>query len=161
MCQQSKLPMPLAVPMTNVPIGRPWQMLAVDVLEVPMSGHGNRYLLVLQDYFTKWAEAVPMPDQTAERIVRALIGIFSRFGIPEILHSDQGRNFESTILKETCAAFGIVKSRTTSYHPHRDGMVERFNRTLLQLLRAYVQQQSDWESQLPLLLYAYRTASPT
>ena len=67
--------------MTNVPIGRPWQMLAVDVLEVPISGHGNRYLLVLQDYFTKWAEALPMPDQTAERIVRALIDIFSRFGI--------------------------------------------------------------------------------
>ena len=160
-CQQSKLPMALAVPMTNVPIGRPWQMLAVDVLEVPMSSHGNRYLLVLQNYFTKWAEAVPMPDQTAERIVRALISIFSRFGIPEILHSDQGWNFESTILKETCAAFGIVKSRTTSYHPQGDGMVERFNRTLLQLLRAYVQQQSDWEGQLPLLLYAYRTARHT
>eukprot|EP00731_Ephydatia_muelleri_P014485 Em0008g205a len=61
-----------------------------------------------------------MPDQTAERIVRALIDIFSRFGIPEILHSDQGRNFESTILKKTCAAFGIVKSRTTSYHPQGD-----------------------------------------
>ena len=161
MCQQSKLPMPLAVPMTNVPIGRPWQMLAVDVLEVLMSGHGNRYLVVLQDYFTKWAEAVPMPDQTAERIVRALIDIFSRFGIPEIVHSDKGRNFESTILKKTCAAFGIVKSRTTSYHPQGDGMVERLNRTLLQLLRAYVQQQSDWECQLPLLLYAYRTARHT
>ena len=52
-------------------------------------------------YFTKWAEALPMPDQTAERIARALIDIFSRFGIPEILHSDQGRNFESTILKKT------------------------------------------------------------
>ncbi|KAL5491899.1 hypothetical protein EMCRGX_G017268 [Ephydatia muelleri] len=74
-----------------------------------------------------------MPDQTAERIVRALIDIFSRFGIPEILHSDQGRNFESTILKKTCAAFGIVKSRTTSYHPQGDGMMERLNRTLLQL----------------------------
>ena len=160
-CQQSKLPMPVAVPMTNVPIGRAWQMLAVDVLEVPMSSHGNRYLLVLQDYFTKWAEAIPMPDQTAERIVRVLIEVFSHFGIPEILHSDQGRNFESTILKKTCSAFGIVKSRTTSYHPQGDGMVERFNRTLLQLLRAYVQQQSDWESQLPLLLYAYRTARHT
>ena len=160
-CQQSKLPMPVAVPMTNVPIGRAWQMLAVDVLEVPMSSHGNRYLLVLQDYFTKWAEAIPMPDQTTERIVRVLIEVFSHFGIPEILHSDQGRNFESTILKKTCSAFGIVKSRTTSYHPQGDGMVERFNRTLLQLLRAYVQQQSDWESQLPLLLYAYRTARHT
>ena len=126
-----------------------------------LTGHGNRYLLVLQDYFTKWAEAVPMPDKTAERIVRALIDIFSHFGIPEILHSDQGRNFESTILKKTCAAFGIVKSRTTSYHPQGDGMVERLNRTLLQLLRAYVQQQSDWECQLPLLLYAYRTARHT
>ena len=136
-------------------------MLAVDVLEVPMSSHGNRYLLVLQDYFTKWAEAIPMPDQTAERIVKVLIEVFSHFGIPEILHSDQGRNFESTILKKTCSAFGIVKSRTTSYHPQGDGMVERFNRTLLQLLRAYVQQQSDWESQLPLLLYAYCTARHT
>eukprot|EP00731_Ephydatia_muelleri_P023350 Em0015g933a len=119
-CQQSKLPMPVAVPMTNVPIGRAWQMLAVDVLEVPMSSHGNRYLLVLQDYFTKWAEAIPMPDQAAERIVRVLIEVFSHFGIPEILHSDQGRNFESTILKKTCSAFGIVKSRTTSYHPQGD-----------------------------------------
>ncbi|KAL5477929.1 hypothetical protein EMCRGX_G024787 [Ephydatia muelleri] len=112
-------------------------------------------------FFTKWAEAIPMPDQTAERIVRVLIEVFSHFGIPEILHSDQGRNFESTILKKTCSAFGIVKSRTTSYHPQEDGVVERFNRTLLQLLRAYVQQQSDWESQLPLLLYAYRTARHT
>ncbi|KAL5466932.1 hypothetical protein EMCRGX_G031095 [Ephydatia muelleri] len=111
-CQQSKLPMPVAVPMTNVPIGRAWQMLAVDVLEVPMSSHGNRYLLVLQDYFTKWAEAIPMPDQTAERIVRVLIEVFSHFGIPEILHSDQGRNFESTILKKTCSAF----ARHTSTH---------------------------------------------
>ena len=90
-------------------------MLAVDVLEVPMSGQGNRYLLVLQDYFTKWAEAIPMPDQTAERIVRVLVDIFSRFGIPEILQSDQGRNFESTILKRTYEAFGIIKSRTTAY----------------------------------------------
>ena len=147
--------------MASVPIGRTWQMLAVDVLEVPMSGHKNRYLLVLQDYFTKWAEEVPLPDQTAERIIRALIDIFSCFGIPAILHSDQGRKFESTILKKTCAGFGIVKSRTT-YHPQGDGMVECFNRMLLQLLRAtYVQQQSDRESQLPLLLYVYCTACHT
>ena len=71
---------------------------------------GNQYLLVLQDYFTKWAEAIPVPDQKAERIVRISIDIFSRYGIPEILHSDQGRNFESTILHRVCTAFGVTKS---------------------------------------------------
>ena len=56
--------------MMNVPIGRPWEMLAVDILQVPMSMQDNQFLLVLQDYFTKWAEAIPMPDQIAQRIVR-------------------------------------------------------------------------------------------
>ena len=159
-CQRSKLPMPTPVPMTNVPIGHPWQMLAVDVLQVPVSSRGNRYLLVIQDYFTKWAEAIPMPNQTAECIAGILIDLFSRFGIPEILHSDQGANFESTMIRRVCAAFGVLKSRTTAYHPQGDGMVERFNRTLLQLLRCYTEQNDvDWEGNLPLLLYAYRTAS--
>ena len=106
-CQRSKLPMPTPIPMTNIPIGHPWQMLAVDVLQVPVSSRGNRYLLVLQDYFTKWAEAIPMPNQTAECIAGILIDLFSRFGI---LHSDQGASFESTMIRRVCAAFGVLKS---------------------------------------------------
>eukprot|EP00731_Ephydatia_muelleri_P027497 Em0019g370a len=70
----------------------------------------------IQDYFTKWAEAIPMPNQTAECIAGILIDLFSRFGIPEILHSDQGANFESTMIQRVCAAFGVLKSRTTAYH---------------------------------------------
>ena len=64
-CQQSKLPMPPRAPLRNVPVGRPWQMIAVDILEVPVSSNNNRYLLVVQDYFTKWADAIPLIDQTA------------------------------------------------------------------------------------------------
>ena len=158
-CQQSKLSMPQRAPLTNIPIGRPWQMVAVDILEVPLSTGNNRYLLVVQDYVTKWADAIPLPDQTAVRITGELIKIFSRFGHPDILHSDQGRNFESTILAQTLQAFGIKKSRTTAYHPQGDGMVERFNRSLLQLLRSYVDTQDDWERYLPLVLYAYRTST--
>jgi len=113
-------------------------MIAVDILEVPLSVNNNRYLLVVQDYYTKWAEAIPLPDQTAARITGELIKIFSTFGHPEILHSDQGRNFESSLLTQTLEAFGVQKSRTPAYHPQGDGMVECFNRSLLQLLRAYV-----------------------
>ena len=107
---------------------------------------------------TKWAEAIPIPNQSAERITKELIKVFSRYGIPDILHSDQGRNFESTILRQTLEAFGITKSRTTAYHPAGDGLVRCFNRTLLQMLRAYVCNQNDWEQYLPIVLYAYRTA---
>ena len=88
-------------------------MVAVDVLEVPMSPNGNRYLLVIQDYFTKWAEAIPMPDQKASRITDEVVKLFSRMGVPEVLHSDQGRNLESALLHQTLEAFGISKSRTT------------------------------------------------
>ena len=91
--------------------------------------------------------------QMAGRIVTAQINFFCTYGPPQILHSDQGRNFESTILTQVLQAFGIRKSRTTPYHPQGDGMVEHFNRTLLQLLRAYVASQSDWETYLPQVLY--------
>ena len=76
--------------MSSVPIGKPWQMVAADMLEVPISANNKLYLLVIQDYFTKWVEVeVPMPDQTATRIVSAITKIFCSPGIPEVLHSDQ------------------------------------------------------------------------
>ena len=112
-------------------------MIAVDILEVPVSQHNKRYLLVIQDYMTKWAEAVPIPNQTAARITTELVKVyFSHYGIPIILLSGQGRNFESTILSQRLEAFGVTKSRTTAYHPAGDGLVEHFNRSLLQMLRA-------------------------
>ena len=156
-CHQSKPTLPQPVPLVSTPIGKPWEMIAVDVLQVPLSNKGNSYLLVLQDYFTKWLEAVSMRDQKADTIVTILIDILTRFGMPKYLHSDQGRNFESTIVSELCKAFGITKSRTTPYHPQGDGLVERSNRTLLQMLRTYVTKEENWEQYLPLLLYAYRT----
>jgi transposase InsO family protein len=130
-CQQTKPTMPMRVQMTNVPIGRPWQMIAMDILEVPVSSNNNRYLLVVQDYFTKWADARPLPDQTASRITTELVDLFTTYGVPEIVHSDQGRNFESAIFQQVLKAFGVKKTRTTAYHPQGDGMVERFNCTLL------------------------------
>ena len=107
-CQQAKS---IRAPLT---IGHPWQMIAIDILEVPISRNNNR---VIQDYFTKWAEAIPLVDQKAERITQQLVKVCATMGLPEIVHSDQGHNFESTIFGQTLEAFGIVKTRTTSYHP--------------------------------------------
>ena len=169
-CQQAKPPMPQRAPLTNIRIGRPWQMVAVDVLEVPVSTLGNRYLLVVQDYFTKWADAIPMPNQTAQCITKELVKICSALGPPEILHSDQGRNFASMILRQTLEAFGATKSRTTAYQPQRDRMVERFidlscnsccrrdQIVLSSANRVYVDKQDEWDRHLPLALYAYCTA---
>ena len=101
---------------------------------------------------------MPLPNQKATSITKAIIKLCSSFGIPDVIHSDQGRNFESCLFREMLTAFGIEKSRTTAYHPQGDGMVERFNRSLLQLLHCYTQQEEDWEQYLPLVLYAYCTA---
>ena len=157
-CQSSKPPSPQKAPLISMPIGRPWQMVAVDILEVPLSCSKNRYLLVIQDYFSKWADAIPLPNQTADSITKELVKVFATYGMPDILHSDQGRNFESSILRQTLEAFGIKKSRTTAYHPQGDGMVERFNRSLLQMLRSYITDHAEWERYLPFVLFAYRTA---
>ena len=116
-CQSSKLPAPQKVPLINIPIGKPWEMVAVDILQVPTSCQNHKYILVIQDYFTKWAQAIPLTNQTAATFTRELVKIFSNYGLPEILHSDQGRNFESTSLQQTLDAFGITKSKTTAYHP--------------------------------------------
>ena len=136
-------------------------MIAIDILEVPVSTKNSRYLLVIQDYFTKLADARPLPDQTAIRVTAEQVKLFCTYGIPEIVHSDQGRNFESSIIQSTLDAFGVQKSHTTPYHPQGDGMVERFNRSLLQLLQTYVEKQEDLEQHLPLALYVYRTAMHT
>ena len=157
-CQKSKLPLPTQAPLLNTPIGRPMQLVHVDVLEVPVSLKGHRYILVIEDTFTKWLECFPMTNQKTETITELLVETFSRIGIPEFLHSDQGRNFESHLLRETCNSLGIKKTHTTSYHPQGNSLVGRSNRTILQMLRCYVNKNDDWERYLYLVLFAYRTS---
>ena len=108
-----------------------------------VSAKDNNCLLVVQDYFMKWADAIPLSNQKAITITKALVNLFATMGIPQIVHSNQGQNFKSTVLKQTLDVFGIQKSHTTAYHPQGDGLVERFNCSLLQLLRAYVDKEFD------------------
>lgn len=128
---------------------------------LPQREAGNKHILIAADYFTKRVEAYPLPNQEATAVAEVLIREFvSQFGVPLILHSDQGQNFESTVFSEMCSLLGITKTRTTPMHPQSDGMVERFNRTLEAQLSKFVEDhQQDWDTHLPLLLMACRTAS--
>jgi len=84
-----------------------------------------------------WVEAYALPNQEASTCMTAVYnGFFSRFGLPRQLHSDQGRNIESALVRELCILTGIHKTRTTPFYPRSDGLTERANRTLLQMLRA-------------------------
>ena len=103
--------------------------------------------------FTKWLEAYPLADQTAEEVAKAVVNNFiSRFGIPEQLHTDQGRTFTSRVFEGICRLLEITKTR-----PCSNGQIERYNRTLLQLIRCHLKQNSRWDEDLPLLTGAIRS----
>ena len=161
-CTKRKEPNPTKrAPMQIVRSGYPMERLAIDILgELPLTHNGNKYILVISDYFTKWTEALPMPNMEACTVAKILVeNVLCRFGIPQKIHSDQGRQFESNLFQEMCKILGIEKTRTTPYHPESDGMVERFNRTLAAMLSAYVSDNHrDWDEQLPYVMMAYRSA---
>lgn len=148
-------------PLISVPIGAPLEMLAMDALgPLPLSNKGNKYMLVVSDYYTKWPEVFPLVDQKAVTVAEVLYSeVITRFGVPLVLHSDQGRNFEGSVMRELCRLLGMKKARTTPYHPQCDGLVERLNRTLLDLLAKHVNEnQKDWDEWIPTVLMAYRLA---
>ena len=148
-------------PMKAYNVGAPLERIAIDVTgPLPSTDSGNKYVLVVADYFTKWTEAYAIPNQEAETVAKKLIEEFvARYGVPREIHSDQGRNFESDLFREVCRLLDLDKTRTTPLRPQSDGMVERFNRTLKSMLSLFVSEnQRDWDRHLPLLLMAYRSA---
>ena len=127
----------------------PMERVAMDVMGPwdPPTARGNRFVIVLQDYYSKWVEVWAAPDHTAETVSWLLASQFlGRFGSPHRFHSDQGREFESKLMAEVCKLWEITKTRTTPYAPWSDGMVERANRTIQQMLATcYQENLSDWD----------------
>ncbi|MCG7879813.1 MAG: RNase H-like domain-containing protein, partial [Candidatus Thiodiazotropha endolucinida] len=148
-------------PMVITRSGYPMERIAVDILgELPQTESGNKYILVVADYFTKWTESFPMQNMEASTVAEIMVKeIISRYGVPRKIHSDQGRQFVSKLFKEMCQLLQIEKTQTTPYHPESDGMVERFNRTLCTMLSAFVDENHrNWDKQLPFVMMAYRAA---
>ena len=141
-------------------VGYPMDRVAIDIKgPLPRTPRGNTVLLVVTDYFTRWVEAYPLANQQAETVAQHLVMEFiARLGCPLELHSDQGRNFESTLFAELNQLLGITRTRTSAYHPSGNGLVERFNHTLGQMMLSFIDlNKADWDLYIPLLTAAYRS----
>uniref|UniRef100_A0A3B1JYN6 Gypsy retrotransposon integrase-like protein 1 n=1 Tax=Astyanax mexicanus TaxID=7994 RepID=A0A3B1JYN6_ASTMX len=145
-----------AAPLMNITSTRPLELVCMDFLSIEPDQSNTKDVLVITDHFTKYAVAIPTPNQKAQTVAKCLWENFIvHYGIPECLHSDQGPDFESHVIKELCQIMGIRKSRTTPYHP-RGNPVERFNRTLLNLLGVLSEEdKSKWKQFVKPLVHAY------
>ncbi|KAK7922047.1 hypothetical protein WMY93_008949 [Mugilogobius chulae] len=128
----------------------------MDYLSLEPDRSGTKDVLVLTDHFTKYAVAIPTANQKARTVAKCLWDNFIvHYGIPERLHTDQGPDFESNLIRELCDISGIQKTRTTPYHP-RGNPVERFNRTLLSMLGTLEpKQKATWKEFVRPLVHAY------
>ena len=159
-CVARKSPVNRRHPMGHVPVSGKFERVAMDLLDVSViSSNGCKYILVVCDYFTKYTEAYPLKDKTARSVADALMYVWlPRYGFPLFLHSDQGKEFDNVMIHELSELLGTVKTKTTPYHPRSDGLVERFNRTLLAMLAMFVSQEHDnWDDLLPFMMLAYNT----
>ncbi len=152
---------------TKVPLGEmpiidaPFERIAIDLVGpiAPMSEAGNRYILTVVDYATRYPEAVPLKKIETERISEALLEIFSRVGFPKEVLSDRGTQFTSDLMKEVSRLVSIKQLFTTPYNPKCNGLCEKMNGTLKSMLRKMCQERpKDWDRYLPAVLFAYREA---
>ena len=130
----------------------------IDIVRPLPYADGFRYLLTCVDCFTRWPEAIPMVDIRTETVADAFFsGWIARYGTPATITTDRGAQFESKLWDSLCNQFGIIRNRTTSYHPQSNGMVERFHRQLKAAIMAH-ESPNPWTITLPAVLLGVRSA---
>ena len=135
---------------------RPWQVVAGDITgPFVRSMSGFEYILVFQDLFSRWVEAIPIKKANAKTILRELKNrVILRFGTPEVFLSDNGTEFKNKADDEYLASIGVLHATTPPYHPQANP-VERVNRTLKTRLVAYIEEtHAQWDLKLPELIFS-------
>ena len=158
-CQRAKVQRHTRAPVHSfAPPQARFDDVHIDLVGPLPSSDGHSYLLTCVDRFTRWVEALPLPDIRAATVARAFVsGWVARFGVPAHITTDRGSQFESGLWTHLSALLGIRRQRTTSYHPQSNGLVERFHRQLKTALRASDGVQR-WTDRLPLVLLGVRSA---
>ena len=158
-CQASKIHRHVRAPLflRQQPTGR-FRSIHVDLVGPLPSSEGMTYLFTIIDRFTRWPEAIPIPDAKASTCANALTrGWVSRFGVPEDITSDRGPQFTSSLWDNLNKMLGVQQHHTTAYHPQANGMVERLHRQLKAALKAR-STSPHWMEHLPFTLLGLRTA---
>ena len=161
-CQARCLPhLRPKAPMSQNRVGVPMERVCLDLLgPFPESRSGNKYVLSIVDSFSRWVELFPIKNMEAKTVAKVFVNEFvSRYGLCRQILTDQGKQFQSLLFTEICDLMDIDKKRSTSFHPQTNGITERFNRTIEDMLSKFVSlNQRDWDEYLPLLLLAYRSS---
>jgi transposase InsO family protein len=160
-CAKRKAAKACKAPLQPFPVAEYlWQLVAMDIVgPVTESYRGNKYILVLMEYVTRYVIAFPLKETTAQTIVKKFIKhVITKEGIPAQILTDQGSNFQSETMAELCKQLGTKQLRTTSYHPQTDGAVERFNQTLGNMLTIHTHNNPrEWDEHLGYIVAAYNT----
>ena len=137
------------------------EKVGIDIVgPLRKSTRGNKYIIVCIEYVSKYAMCRAVPRVRAQEVCEFLIQeVFCKLGGVRNVISDRGSVFRSSLVKDTIVRFGAKSCFSTAFHPQTSGLVERFNRTLQQMLSMYVAgNQRDWCEYLPLVVYAYNTS---
>ena len=158
-CQQAKIQRHVVPPIADFQVpARRFQHVHMDLVSMPQS-NGNNHLLTIVDRFTRWPVAIPIPDMNAETVIDSFTyGWISHYGVPEVVTTDRGSQFSSTIFSQLLKNWGTKHIQTTAYHPESNGMVERLHRRLKESLIALGNgERHNWFWKLPMTLLALRT----
>lgn len=159
-CLKQKKPCREArAPLQNIVTTHPFELVSIDFLHLDKCRGGYEYILIVVDHFTRFAQAYATTSKSAKTVVDKLFNDYAlRFGFPQRIHHDQGGEFENQLVAQLKKICGVAGSRTTPYHPQGNGQVERFNRTLLQMLKTLTEQQkTNWKGSLNKLIFAYNS----
>ena len=147
-----------SVPPTRAAVsGRPWSEVVLDTLELGVDRTGRYHcVLVVVDTFTKWAEVMPLRQHAAQCVAEAFTTLCMRWGPPQVVRTDNGTEFQNAVVRSLFQFFGVVVKTGAVRHPQSQGSAERFNRTLLGLIRKVLDDSHTWKEDLEMLLRSYR-----
>ncbi|XP_041843372.1 uncharacterized protein LOC121641350 [Melanotaenia boesemani] len=159
MCQSAQRPIKQEVQYTPIKVTQPFELVGMDLIgKLKKTNHGNQYICVMIDYFTKWPQAYAIKTKCADEVTEQILKFVYQFEAPKRILTDQGREFVNAVNKSVCAKLGILRSLCAPYHPQTNGLIENMNSTIQKALCKLVGTRPDtWDEYLDPVMFALRT----